>query len=150
MGKSELIIITFVITAIWDVILRKIVENHNLMPKFVKEYKFLLYLKPYFEMHTLLAAALIAGFVGAISQYIILNLYNFPTNLNDIPIFLLITFIISSLFGFIMKFTKLFPHLDATYYKNLGHINGAIHDGVSGLFVQITLLVMYFVKKHFI
>lgn len=101
-------------------------------------------------MHTILSAALIAGFVGALSQYLILYLYKFPTNLNNVPIFLLITFIISGLFGFIMKMTKLFPHLDATYYKNLGNVNGAIHDGVSGLFVQITLLFIYYVKKQII
>lgn len=136
----ELIIQTFIVTAIWDIILRKIVENYKSMPKFVQSYKFLVYLKPYFEMHTLLAAALIAGFVGAITQYIILSLYKFPNNSGDIPEFLLISFIISALFGFIMKMSKLFPHLDATYYKNLGPINGALHDGISGLIVQITLL----------
>ena len=41
-----------------------------------------------------------------------------------------------------MKATNLFPHLEETYYKKLGHIRGAIHDGVSGLIVQVTLLVL--------
>ena len=46
-----------------------------------------------------------------------------------------------------MKATKLFPHLVETYYKELGPIKGIIHDGVSGLIVQITLLVIMFAKK---
>ena len=41
-----------------------------------------------------------------------------------------------------MKATKLFPYLEETYYKNLGPVTGAIHDGISGLIVQITLLVL--------
>tara|TARA_B110000211_G_C14065921_1_gene547636 strand:+ start:1925 stop:2392 length:468 start_codon:yes stop_codon:yes gene_type:complete len=143
---SNLIILTFIVTALFDVVLRFIVENYDELPSYVKEYKFLKYLIPYFKKHTLLSAALIAGFIGAITQFIILKVVDFPNNkdFNYITKFLLLSFIISGLFGFIMKLTKLFPHLDATYYKNLGNTNGAIHDGVSGLIVQITLLLLYF------
>ena len=38
-------------------------------------------LKPYFKHHTLLAAALIAGFVGATTQPIIISIMPFPKNL---------------------------------------------------------------------
>jgi len=125
-------------------------ENYEMLPKFVQDYKFIKYLIPYFKKHTLLAAALIAGFVGATTQYIILSIYKFPNDFKDISYifkFLLISFIISGLYGFVMKATKLFPYLEETYYKNLGPINGVIHDGVSGLIVQVTLLVIVFLKK---
>tara|TARA_Y100000389_G_scaffold150951_1_gene150610 strand:+ start:11122 stop:11577 length:456 start_codon:yes stop_codon:yes gene_type:complete len=145
MNNCSLIIWTFVITALWDVVLRLMSENYNMLPNFLQEYKFIKYLIPYFKKHTLLAAALIAGFIGATTQYIIIKLYKFPTNLKNIAYiikFLIISFIISGLYGFIMKASKLFPYLEETYYKNLGLIKGIIHDGVSGLIVQLTLLVI--------
>ena len=153
MSNCKLLIITFIVTAFWDIILRLLSENYEILPKFVQEYKFIKYLIPYFKKHTLLAAALIAGFIGATTQYIIINLYKFPTDFKDvadISKFLLISFIISGLYGFIMKATKLFPYLDQTYYKNLGPINGAIHDGVSGVIVQISLLVIFLIKKTYL
>jgi hypothetical protein len=146
MNNCKLIVITFIVTALWDVILRIMSENYKSLPKFIQEYKFIEYLIPYFKKHTILAAALIAGFIGATTQLIIINIYKFPTNLKNIKYlakFLFVSFIISGLYGFLMKATKLFPHLEETYYKNLGPIRGAIHDGVSGLFVQITLLVLF-------
>ena len=145
MNSCNLLILTFIVTAFWDIILRLMSENYKILPKFIQEYKFIKYLIPYFKKHTLLGAALIAGFIGITTQYIIIKLCKFPTNLKNIAYvvkFLLISFIISGLYGFVMKYSKLFPHLDETYYKNLGPINGAIHDGVSGLIVQITLLML--------
>ena len=59
-------ILTFIITALFDVLLRYISLNRLL------DYDFVRYLEPYFKQHTLLAAALIAGFVGATAQYFIL------------------------------------------------------------------------------
>lgn len=145
MKVCNLIIATFIITALWDVILRIMSENYDHLPKFIQEYKFIEYLIPYFKKHTLLAAALIAGFIGATTQYIIIKLYKFPSDLKNIKYlveFLFVSFIISGLYGFLMKATNLFPHLEETYYKKLGPIRGAIHDGVSGLIVQVTLLVL--------
>ncbi len=150
MSNCELIILTFIVTAIWDIILRIMAQNYYALPKVIQDYKFIKYLIPYFKKHTLLAAALIAGFVGAITQFIILNIYKFPSDFKNITYifkFLLISFIISGLFGLPMKASKLFPHLVETYYKELGPIKGIIHDGVSGLIVQITLLVIVFAKK---
>jgi len=148
MNNSDLIIATFSITALYDAVLRLMSENYDSLPLWIKKFKFIKYLIPYFEKHTLLAAALIAGFVGAGAQYIILKLYPFPTKLLDKLLFLLLTFVVSALYGFPMKASKLFPHLDETYYKHLGPVNGAIHDGVSGLIVQSTLLVfVYLLNK---
>ena len=145
MNNCSLIIWTFVITALWDVVLRLMSENYNMLPNFLQEYKFIKYLIPYFKKHTLLAAALIAGFIGATTQYIIIKLYKFPTNLKNIAYiikFLIISFIISGLYGFIMKWSKLFPYLEKYYYDNLGVVGGMYHDGVSGVIVQITLLLL--------
>ena len=146
--NCNLIINTFIITALWDIVLRKFSENYYYLPNIVKNnFKFIEYLIPYFEKLNLLDAALIAGFVGAISQYIILMFIKFPQNFNNSFYFLCISFIVSALFGFIMKFSKLFPDLDETYYKNLGHIRGMYHDGISGLIVQITLIILYGIYK---
>jgi hypothetical protein len=141
--NCNIIIITFIITAIWDIILRKLSENYYDLPDFVKNnFKFIEYLIPYFEKLNFLDAALIAGFIGAVTQYIILNIVKLPKNFRSSFYFLIVSFIVSALFGFVMKFSKLFPDLDETYYKNLGPIRGMYHDGISGLIVQITLLFL--------
>jgi len=146
--NCNLIINTFIITALWDIVLRKFSKNYYYLPNILKNnFKFIEYLIPYFEKLNLLDAALIAGFVGAISQYIILMFIKFPQNFSSSFYFLCISFIVSALFGFVMKFSKLFPDLDETYYKNLGHIRGMYHDGTSGLIVQITLIILYGVYK---
>jgi hypothetical protein len=66
-------------------------------------------------------------------------------NLKRIFPFLIISFIVSGLFGFLMKASKLFPYLSNSYYKKLGPINAAYTDGVSGLIVQITMIMIYYV-----
>jgi hypothetical protein len=124
-------ILTFIITALFDVLLRYLSLNRLL------DYDFVRYLEPYFKQHTLLAAALIAGFVGATSQYFILQVMKPELTV----VFMAWTFLVSALYGFLMKATGLFPHLDATYYRGLGPVRGAIHDGVSGLIVQIVVLL---------
>ena len=147
MLQSELIITTFFITGFWDIILRFMSENYDKLPRFMKDYKFIKRFIPYFNKHTLLAAALIAGFIGALTQYIILSLYSFPINIKDfkhIIIFLIITFIISGLFGFIMKASTLFPYLDKYYYDKMQSSDEFIENGVSGLIVQVTLIVILF------
>jgi hypothetical protein len=118
----------------------------NFLP-FIKD------LKPYFEKHTLLAAALIAGFIGATTQVIILSFMAFPTNIRNINYlmkFLVVSFIVSALYGFIMKASKLFPYLEEHYYDKLGVTRSMYHDGISGLIVQITLLFLFFVKRTII
>jgi len=140
----KLIILTFIITALWDVVLRFMSLNFEKLPNSL-QMDFVKYLKPYFQHHTLLAAALIAGFVGATTQPIILSIMSFPKSIFDIIYvgnFLILTFIISALYGFIMKWSKLFPYLEKYYYDNLGVIGGMYHDGVSGVIVQITLLLL--------
>jgi hypothetical protein len=146
MNYYKFIILTFAVTALWDVVLRLSSFNYDKLPVVVQQsLPFIKDLQPYFKKHTLLAAALIAGFVGATTQPFILKVAPFPTNLSNIPHlvkFLTVSFIISALYGFLIKWSKLFPFLVKYYYDKLGVVRGMYHDGISGLIVQITLLVL--------
>lgn len=161
MNNSDLYILTFIVTGLWDVVLRIMTENWEGLPKIVKTIlPFIEYLKPYFKQHTLLAAALIAAFVGATTQLIIINIIPFPTTIREIKngknmvLFLTLSFIVSALYGFIMKFSKLFPVLEKTYYKRLEENHSVwrsmYHDGISGLIVQITIIVLLMIKKYLV
>ena len=145
---SNLLLLTFVVTAICDIILRFLTERFNQLPSFL-QFDFIYYLIPYFKKHTVLSAALIAGFVGYLTQYIILSFQPFPIHKNIFSIltFLLFSFFISGLIGFPIKMSKLFPHLTNTYYKGLGTVNSFIADGVSGIIVQITLLILIHIQS---
>ena len=151
MNYYKRIILTFTVTALWDVTLRFMSLNFESLPDIIKTLMpFIKDLKPYFQQHTLLAAALIAGFVGATTQPFILKITPFPKNISDFKYllkFLVVSFIISALYGFIMKATKLFPRLEKYYYNKLGVIRSMYHDGISGLIVQITLLFLLNINK---
>jgi hypothetical protein len=151
MNISERIIITFIVTALWDIILRFMSLNFNSLPSIMQySMPFINDLKPYFQHHTLLSAALIAGFVGATTQPIILYFMNFPkytSNVTYIIHFLMLSFIISALYGFIMKWSNLFPYLQRDYYNKLGVFRSMYHDGISGLIVQVTMLVILRINK---
>ena len=144
-----LIILTFIVTGLWDVVLRFMSLNYNKLPKYF-QMDFVENLIPYFKHHTLLAAALIAGFVGATTQVIILSIMSFPKNIfNFVYIFkfMILTFIISALYGFIMKGSKLFPYLERYYYEPLGVLRSMYTDGFSGLIVQTTLLILLHITR---
>jgi len=146
MDNKTLIILTFIVTGLWDVILRFMSLNYEILPASL-QMSFVKNLAPYFEKHTLLAAALIAGFVGATTQPLILMITPFPKSLGNIKYlinFLTVSFIISALYGFVMKWSGLFPHLEEYYYKPLGVFRSMYHDGISGLIVQVTLLLLLF------
>jgi hypothetical protein len=129
--------------------------RYDYLPCFFKKFKFIRYLQPYFKHHTILASTLIAGIIGLIVQYIITRVYTFQvynanwnaTNIKQIGILLFISFIISGLFGFAMKASRLFPYLTKSYYKKLGPVHAAYTDGVSGLVVQSTMIAIYLGKQ---
>jgi hypothetical protein len=139
MNNCHIYILTFFITALWDVVLRIMAENYDKLPRFL-QFDFVRYLQPYFKVHTILAAALIAGFIGATTQVIILNAHKLPTNMTTYMTFMLASFVISALYGFIIKLSNLFPHLVDTYYTKLGTYRSMYLDGISGIIVQTTLL----------
>jgi integral membrane sensor domain MASE1 len=146
-GKCDiyrLVILTFIITALWDVLLRTL-ALYKPLPILNNYFQFIRDLQPYFTKHTLLAAALIAGFVGATTQAIILYFMQFPTANSSTKYtlwFMMWSFIISALYGFIMKATTLFPYLEKYYYEKLGLFKSLYHDGISGLIVQMSLLFL--------
>jgi len=130
---------------LWDVILRVLSFNYDKLPILIQtSLPFIKGIQPYFKKHTILAAALIAGFVGATTQSIILNIMPFPknTNMPYLVKFLTVSFVISALYRFLITWSKLFPYLQMYYYDKLGVVRSMYHDGISGLIVQLTLLII--------
>ena len=152
MSIIQLLIATFILTAILDILLRIIVENYYKLPKIIQNLKSLRYLIPYFERESIIKASLAAGLTVAIAQFIIISIWAFPKsifNINNVSAFLIISFIVGVLFGQVIKWGNVFPNL-AIYYKNVPAINAAVSDGVSVVIVQVILLVAEYNKFKFL
>ena len=66
----ERLVLVFVVTALWDVVLRLFAEQR--LPLLgIESWSWVRALRPYFAEHTTLGAALIAGFVGAVAYALI-------------------------------------------------------------------------------
>lgn len=137
MDLPTIIIITFVATAIYDAILRLLVQKGQFQG---------LGLGEYYTDQTLLTVMLTAGIIGALTQipiYFVVKAFpDFQYHIVKILLVLLTTFIISGLAGFIIKLTNLFPLLEETYYKTLGWKKAFLTDGLSGVIVNITLMML--------
>ena len=134
------IIVVFFITGIWDVILRAMSEGYFAFLG-IENMKWVTTLKDYFKYHTVLGAALLAAFVGAIAY--ILIIYTFDLlNVNNIFNQNVIVFFISALVGIPMRYSGLFPILNKHYYEPLGFTYSFITDGMSGVVVAITLFFL--------
>jgi hypothetical protein len=135
------IIIIFLITAAWDVILRLFSEG-KITFFGIEKMKWIRALKGYFENHTVLSAALIAGFVGAITYYIITKSIDF-LNVPGFNIYtILLTIFISGIVGIPMRYSGLFPHLKKHYYDNLGFWYSFATDAFSGVVVGSTYQII--------
>jgi len=136
----NLLLYTFLVTGAWDIILRKYAESTTIQnkPDFVKV------LVPYFKKKSVLEAAIIAGIIGFVTQFLILKIVKFPFSLKlkEVVIFLLISFLISGLIGFPLDKGRIIPLLSDTYYKGLGRPRSFFTDGYSGLVVQLSLLFL--------
>ena len=145
MNRSDKIILIFIITALWDVVLRFMALGHiHLLG--IENMKWVTVLKPYFEYHTLLGAALIAGFVGAFTGALLLSL---PVPQNE-PWAAIWLFILSGLVGIPMRLSGLFPVLEKHYYEPLGFTYSFITDGLSGIVVGGTYaMIMPMTRKTF-
>ena len=135
------IIIIFLITAVWDVILRLFSEGKI---KFfgIENMKWITVLQGYFEEHTVLSAALIAGFVGAITHYIIIKSTDL-LKLSGFNIYtILLTIFISGIIGIPMRYSGLFPHLKQHYYDNLGFWYSFATDVFSGIVIGSTYQII--------
>ena len=139
------IILVFIVTALWDVILRWYAEDkmpHLIAPFDVHNWSWVQVLRPYFEKHTLLGAALIAGFVGAVTAYVMSFLK--LKNENLYPVYLVL---ISGLIGIPMRHTGLFPHLKTYYYDELGFKTSFLTDAFSGIVVGLTIYIINYLQR---
>ncbi len=132
---SSGIILSFLITAGFDVAL-------NLLPPPLGAD----ILREYFDNHTILSAALIAGFVGAVTFVFIYMLFG-----NKVPKLsafnMIVIFSISSIMGIPMRLSGLFPILDKYYYQKIPRIQSYLADGLSGIIVAA---VYYFINFYVI
>lgn len=140
----QYIVVAFVITALYDVLLRMFSEGKI---KFlgIENINWVVALRGYFEKHTILAAALIAGFVGAIAYVAIVETMPVKFNNNIIYYMLWVAFI-SAIVGIPMRYSGLFPHLDTYYYKPLP-ITTIFSDALSGIIVAVTMILLGKVMK---
>lgn len=128
------IIIIFLVTAFWDIILRLLSEDKI---KFfgIENMKWITVLEEYFEKHTVLSAALIAGFVGAITHFIIIKSLD-TFNMSGVNLYTtLLVILISGIVGIPMRYSGLFPHLEKYYYEPLGFGYSFATDAFSGIVV---------------
>lgn len=100
-------------------------------------------IRGYFERHTVLSAALIAGLVGAVTFAAIVRL--FPDAVRPSAMACLKVFLVSALIGFPMQWSRLFPHLDDHYYRKVPRVQSFIADGTSGVMVAC----VYWIVKAF-
>lgn len=133
---KNILILTFLVGALWDIILRK----YAMTPVPWKKHDFAIATIPYFEKHSVIKAAVFAGLVSLVTQIIILGIVDFPTRLIDVPLFLLVAFIVSAAIGYPLEKLKAVPGLTETYYKTLGRPRATCTDGYSGLVVELSLL----------
>jgi hypothetical protein len=139
------LILVFFITGLWDIILR-VMANGNFSFLGIEKMKWVTVLRGYFEKHTILSAALLAAFVGAIAYVLIVYTLTY-LNITNYLQSLLIVFLISGLIGFPMRYSGLFPVLYNHYYKPLGLTYSFITDGMSGVIVAITLFCVQYVSN---
>ena len=136
--KCSYIIIAFVITALWDVVLRLFAEKKI---KFlgIENLNWVVALQQYFKKHTVLSAALIAGFVGAIA-YVIIEKTMPKFCRKNLILYLTWVLFISAIVGIPMRYSGLFPYLKKYYYDPLP-ITTIFTDAFSGLVVALTMLL---------
>ena len=78
LNNSELYIITFIVTGLWDIVLRIMTENWDQLPPVVKKiFPFIEYLQPYFESFSSLALTSLASLLPPLSLVLPRNVLNF-------------------------------------------------------------------------
>lgn len=137
------IILSFVITAIYDVILRYMAEG-KIQFLGIEKMKWVTVLEEYFKSHTVLSAALLAGVVGSIAYiFSIYTLEYFKSIGYDSNVIGFITvFLVSGIVGLGMRFSSLYPKLDKYYYERLHPLYSFTADSMSGIIVMATLIVI--------
>ena len=146
MYQSNDLLLVFVITAVWDIILRGFAEQ-KLTLFGIHEWRWVVALRPYFEKHTVLSAALLAGFVGAVA-YACITLPKFYERLHPFASFVWIL-IVSGGLGIPMRYSGLFPHLKKYYYDTLGFVYSLATDTLSGIIVCVTFTCVKTALKNY-
>lgn len=135
------VIIVFIITAVWDVVLRLVSEGKIYLFG-IEKMKWITVLEEYFEKHTVLGAALIAGFVGAVTHVLIILALN-TFNVSGINLYsTIIVLLVSGIIGIPMRYSKLFPYLKLYYYDRLGFPYSFATDAFSGIVVAVSFQVL--------
>ena len=137
--SHEHMIGAFAVTACWDVVLRQFSERRTKLIG-IEDWKWVRVLQPYFQKHTVLGAALIAGFVGAVA-YTLIHTVSFVDDLNLFQ-YLIWVVVVSAIVGIPMRYSKLFPHLEEHYYKKLGFRYSMMTDAFSGVVVCLTMFLI--------
>lgn len=140
--KLKLLILAFCVTGIWDVVLRYMADG-KIAFFGIENMKWVTVLRDYFKKHTVLAAALLAAFVGAISFILYQYAREYINPKMDNKLSLVLLFFISAIVGLGMKYSGLYPVLYEHYYKPLGGPYSFIADGMSGVIVGITIGVLW-------
>jgi hypothetical protein len=140
-SKLKSLVLVFFVTALWDVILRNMVEGkiHFLG---IENMKWVKVLKKYYEKHTILAATLLAGFVGAVAYAIytyIVGCFNLNLKLYESGA---LVFVISGMLGLVMRFSGLFPVLNDYHYTPLDNGQSFLADATFGFISAATLVLI--------
>jgi hypothetical protein len=132
----ERLVLVFVVTAMWDVLLRFLSTGKIKIPV-VSQWQWVRVLEPYFKKHTILGAALLAGFAGSLAQ---LALWALPATANPV-LYSAQVAIVSALVGWPMYVSGLYPELKKYYYDRLGG-SAVLSDALSGLVVMASVYVL--------
>lgn len=130
-------VIAFCVTAVWDVILRWFSEE-KLKFMGIEKLSWVVALRPYFEHHTVLSAAAIAGVVGA-GTCVIINRFTHELMSEYFLLYLVWVAFVSAALGIPMRYSGLFPYLKKYYYDPLP-ITTIFSDALSGLVVALTMI----------
>ena len=135
MVRYSTLTLVFVVTALWDVILRMLAQK-KLKFLGLEKIGWIDSLEEYFDRHTFLSAALVAGFVGA-AAYLVIQLRSFSNPYAN----LLWIAIVSAIVGIPMRNSGLFPHLKTYYYDAHPKIT-YFSDALSGVVVAVTIFMI--------
>lgn len=135
----------FVVTALWDVILR-LFSTKKLRIFGIDRWNWVHALEGYFHEQTVLAAALLAGFAGAVA-YAFIQLWK-PSldSIGTVLAYGIWVVVLSALIGLPMRYSGLFPHLKKHYYDRLP-VTTIFSDALSGVVVGVTMLLLGAVRQ---
>ena len=136
-NKYKVMVVAFCVTAVWDVILRWFSEG-KLKFMGIENLSWVVALRPYFEHHTVLSAAAIAGVVGAGTSVIIDKFTPRVVSESNLLYLLWVSFV-SAVVGIPMRYSGMFPYLKEYYYDPLP-ITTIFSDALSGVIVALTMM----------